>query len=133
MVRAKPSPSPGEMELLSLLWRGGSMSIAEVHESMGQPVAYTTVQTRLNRLAEKGLAEKIKVGRMPTKYSATVEPGAIGASQLDSLVERVAQESVVPLVAHLLDGAKLSADDLKDLKKLVREAEGRFKGRKEPA
>ena len=131
MVRGLPKPSPGEMELLSLLWQYGAMTLAEVHESMDQPVAYTTAQTRLNRLVEKGLAAKSKVGRMPTRYEASVEPDEIGASQLDSLVERVAQGSVVPLVAHLLDGAELSAGELKNLKQLVRQAEQRFKGRKD--
>ena len=63
MPRAKPKPTSGEMELLSLLWQRRSMTLSEVHEAMDRSVGYTTVQTRLNRLVHKGLAAKEKAGR----------------------------------------------------------------------
>ena len=124
-VKQRAKPSSGEMELLSLLWQQGSMTLSQMHEAMGRSVGYTTVQTRLNRLVEKQLATKEKVGRSPTHYAAAVEAGEVGASQLDTLVERVANGSIVPLVAHLLDGASLSSGELQDLKRLVKHAEQR--------
>ena len=125
MSRTRPKPSLGEMELLSLLWPVGAMTLSEVHEAMDRSVGYTTVQTRLNRMVAKGLAVRKKSGRTATKYSAAVEPDEVSAGQLDVLVERVANGSVIPLVAQLLDGASLSSDDLKDLRKLVRLAKQR--------
>ncbi len=125
MSRKRPKPTSGEMELLSLLWQRGAMSLSEVHEAMDRRIGYTTVQTRLNRLVDKGLAAKQKPRRGPTQYSATVQPDEVSAGHLDVLVERVANGSVVPLVAQLLDGARLSRDDLKDLRQLVRQAEQR--------
>ena len=76
-------------------------------------------------MVAKGLAVRKKSGRTATKYSAAVEPDEVRAGQLDVLVERVANGSVIPLVAQLLDGASLSSDDLKDLRKLVRLAKQR--------
>ena len=52
-----PRISAGDMEILSMLWDHGPLTLPEAHQRFGQygrPVAYTTIQTRLNRLFEKG-------------------------------------------------------------------------------
>ena len=121
----------GEMELLSLLWEHGALSLSEVHERIDRKVGYTTVQTRLNRLVEKGLANREKIGRTPTKYSAAVESDQVGAGALDVLVEQVTRGRVVPLVAHLVENTELSGDELSELKRLVRAAEKRLKNRED--
>ena len=113
--------SPGEMEIMSELWQHGPLSIAETRESLGRPIGYTTVQTRLNRLADKGLVNKSS-GR-PAKYSAAVSADSIGGHHLDDLVERVAGGKVVPLVAHLVQQRALSKQELDELKELIRSAE----------
>ncbi len=125
MSPLQPKPTSGEMELLSLLWQHGAMTLSDVHDAMDRSIGYTTVQTRLNRLVDKGLASKQKPGRGATQYSARVQRDEVSASQLDALVERVANGSVVPLVAQLLDGTRLSTEDVKDLRQLVRLAEER--------
>ncbi len=55
MSSIRANPTEGELELLSLLWEHGGLSLSEVHEKLGRDVGYTTVQTRLNRLVDKGL------------------------------------------------------------------------------
>ena len=124
-------PSPGDMELLSLLWEHGSISLSEAHEQLPEDVAYTTVQTRLNRLVEKGLATREKVGRQPLRYRAAVGPEEISVRQLDGLAQRVSGSSVLPLVSHLVRKTRFSASELNTLKKLVREAEQRSKGKRD--
>lgn len=121
----RSNPTGGELELLGVLWEHGALSLSEVHDRLGRDLGYTTVQTRLNRLVEKGWAEKTKTGRQPTHYAALVQPDAVRERQLDQLVERVAQGSVVPLVAHLVQGTSLTHNELTELKKLVRDAERR--------
>jgi predicted transcriptional regulator len=79
------------------------------------------VQTRLNRLAAKGLATKSST--RPAKYSAAVSPADEGRGDLETLVERVSQGRVTPLVAHLLQRHALSAEEIAELKELVAEAE----------
>jgi BlaI family transcriptional regulator, penicillinase repressor len=118
-------PSRGDMELLSLLWEHGPVSLSEAHEQLPDGVAYTTVQTRLNRMVDKGLASREKVGRQPLKYRAAIQPEEISASQLDTLVERVAGGSVLPLVAQLVQKKAFTSSELATLRKLVREAERR--------
>ena len=115
--------SAGEMEIMKLLWQEGPLTISETHEAMVsiRPTGYTTVQTRLNRLAKKGLVERSP--DRPAKYGAAVSPDAVSAGHLDQLVENVAQGSVVPLVAQLLSNRKLSAEEIAELKQFIEDAE----------
>ncbi len=48
----------GDLELLEMLWRAGPVTILEAQQALGQPIGYTTVQTRLNRLVKKGAAKR---------------------------------------------------------------------------
>ena len=115
--------SAGELEIMAMLWDGGPLTLAEAHcrfGRYGKPVGYTTVQTRLNRLVQKRLAARDD-GR-PAKYRAAVSAEAVGRRHLDLLLEKVSGGSVVPLVAHLISGQKLSADEIRELKRLVADA-----------
>ena len=120
-AKTAPKLSTGEMEILNLLWEQGPLTINEAHQAMDRPIGYTTIQTRLNRLAEKGFVAKS--AERPTKYEAAISRDTVGASHLDQLVERVASGSVVPLVAQLLSNRKLSHDEIAELKKFIAEAE----------
>lgn len=116
----------GELEIMELLWRTAGMTLAEAHRLMGRKVGYTTVQTRLNRLVEKGLALRSK--DRPARYRAAVEPNAVSSSHLDLLVKRVTGGSVVPLVAHLVRDRDLSVEEIAELRQLIDEAERRQAG-----
>ena len=53
--------SAGELEIMSMLWARGAVTLAEAHRcfsQFGRPVGYTTMQTRLNRLVEKGAVRR---------------------------------------------------------------------------
>jgi predicted transcriptional regulator len=125
--QTQPRPSAAEMELLDVLWTSGPSTIAEVHERLGKP-AYTTVQTRLNRLVDKGLAEKS--GDRPAKYAAAVEREQVSAGHLGLLVERLCGGRIVPLVAQLVADRKLSSEEIGELKELIAAAEKTAKTRK---
>ena len=79
--------SGGEMEIMSLLWAHGSLTLSEAHERLGRPIGYTTVQTRLNRLVEKGLVGRTR--ERPARYGAAVSAEDISANHLDVLLDRV--------------------------------------------
>lgn len=116
--------SAGEMELMSLLWDVGPVSITTAHQRFGdygEPVSYPTMQTRLNRLVEKKLARK-STGR-PALYAAVVEPGQVMAGHLDQLLDKLTGRSVAPLVSHLISERPLTAEEIIELKRLLAEAE----------
>lgn len=122
--------SAGEMEIMSMLWEHGPLTLSESHETLGRPIGYTTMQTRLNRLVEKNLASRSS--DRPARYTAVVTPDAVSANHLEILLQRVTGGSVVPLVAHLVDDPSLTREQIGELKKLIHDAEQRL-GRAEDA
>ena len=125
MKSRKVKLSPGEMEMLSMLWQKGELTLAEAHEAIGRPIGYTTIQTRLNRLVEKGLASRSDV--RPAKYAAAVSSESVSANHLDVLVQRLSGGHVVPLVAQLVGDRDLTRDEIKELKDIIQKAEKRSK------
>ena len=123
MARSRNTPrlSPGEMEILQMLWREGGVTILQAQQALDRPVGYTTVQTRLNRLVAKRVVKRSTT--RPAKYQAAVAPEDVSARHLDLLVERVSGGSVVPLVAHLVKDRDLSPEEIDQLKRLIDDAE----------
>ncbi|HVU44291.1 MAG TPA: BlaI/MecI/CopY family transcriptional regulator [Xanthobacteraceae bacterium] len=119
--RKLPRLSAGEMEIVQMLWRTGGVTLSEAHGALDRPIGYTTMQTRLNRLVEKGVVSRTT--DRPARYAAVVAPEDVSARHLDLLLERVSDGSVVPLVAHLVRDRMLSAEEIAELKQLIAEAE----------
>lgn len=116
-----PRLAAGEMELLSVLWRTGPVTISEAHRAYDQPIGYTTMQTRLNRLVKKGLLRRDD-GR-PSRYHAVARPEDVGRADLDLLVQHVSDGRVAPLVAHLVRDRKISREEFEELRALLADAE----------
>ncbi len=57
---ATPKPTESELELLSILWEQGPLTVRELFEAvnMGRPVVYTGVLKLLQIMTEKGLVER---------------------------------------------------------------------------
>lgn len=111
----------GEIEILEILWRENGQTISQAHEALDKKVGYTTVQTRLNRLVEKGLVKRS--GLHPAVYEALIQPEDVTRKDLDSLLKHVTFGQIVPLVAHLVKDRKLSVDEIHELKGLIEQAE----------
>jgi predicted transcriptional regulator len=109
------------LEILAALWRTGPGTISDVHEALGQPIGYTTVQTRLNRLVSKGVVTKSD--ERPAHYQAGLLPEEVSRGDLEMLVRRVNSGQVVPLVAYLVRDRTLTRDEIDDLRRLIDEAE----------
>ena len=64
-----------ESEILAELWaHGRPVTATEIVESLGDDLAYNTVQTVLVRLLDKGLVERHKTGRAHVYRAARDEP-----------------------------------------------------------
>ena len=80
----------GEMEILGMLWSGGPLTIRDAYVGFGaygKPVSYPTMQTRLNRLAEKGLV--VRSEDRPARYRAAVLRDRVTVGHLRELVEKI--------------------------------------------
>jgi BlaI family transcriptional regulator, penicillinase repressor len=113
--------SAGELEILQMLWRDGPVTLSEAQRGLRRAIGYTTVQTRLNRLVEKGVVTR--TSQRPAMYRAAVAAEDVSAGHLNLLLERVSGGSIVPLVAHLMKDRRLSPEELDALKKLISESE----------
>lgn len=123
MKRAIKRPaklSQGELRLMGLLWERGPLTLAEAFQAQPGQLGYTTIQTQLNRLVGKGVVSRSRT--RPMKYRALIEPRAAGERMLQLLVDSVGGGSVVPLIAQLLSHVSLSADDARELKRLIDKA-----------
>lgn len=110
----------GELEILSLLWDAGPLTIGDAHRryaEYGQPVSYPTMQTRLNRMVEKGLLARSD--EKPSRYSAVATRHQVTRGHLRELVANISGGDVVPLVAHLLSQQTLTKAQIADLQQLL--------------
>lgn len=114
--------SAGDMTLMQMLWQRGAVSLSEAHRAMCElqgDVGYTTVQTRLDRLVAKQAVRKS--AERPARYDAVLKPEEVSRPMMSLLLERVS--GAVPLVAHLVNDPSVSAADLKEMRRLIQEAE----------
>lgn len=123
MNDAKRRLTRGDLQILQMLWREKRVTISGAHQALAEPIGYSTVQTRLNRLVGKGLIRKTK--DTPTRYEAVIQPQDVVESELRTLVQDVSG-GVVPLVAQLIRDHQPSATELDEIRQLIRQAETRL-------
>ena len=110
------SLSEGEMELLNLLWKLGPSTLAGVHQNYSRPIGYTTIQTRLNRMVDKGVLSRI--GDYPARYKALVKT-EVATNSFFEKVTKMCDGSLAPLIAHLTNRRKLKPDEIAMLKEVI--------------
>ncbi len=117
-----------ELEILDILWRLGEASVREVCDALAEKKrpAYTTVQTIVQRLEQKGAVRRTrKIGN-----ALMFEPAISRTSAYRRVVDELLSlfgGSAQPVVAHLLESGKLTLEDLKALE----QAEGAKKKKEE--
>ncbi|HEX3728580.1 MAG TPA: BlaI/MecI/CopY family transcriptional regulator [Opitutaceae bacterium] len=119
-------PTRLEMELLGVLWKLGSASIREIQEQLPEDrrPEYTTVQTIIYRLEEKGAVERVKkIGNAHIFRPLVTRKSALGAL-IDDFLGTLGG-SHEPLMAHLAESGRLSLRELRELEKLIKERRGR--------
>jgi BlaI family penicillinase repressor len=124
MTNPAPSfkPTRLELELLNALWKLGSGSIREIQESLpaeDRP-EYTTVQTIIYRLEEKGAVRRArKIGNAHI-FEPLVSRKSTFATLIEDFIGTLGG-SHEPLVAHLVESGKISSADLKQIEKLLKD------------
>jgi BlaI family transcriptional regulator, penicillinase repressor len=117
-----PKLTPLELKIMDVLWSRGPSSVRDVHEQFpeeGRP-AYTTVQTMVYRLEEKGALRRAKKIGNANIFEATVSREAAHKRWLDDVLALFGGRSQ-PLMSHLIETGKLTMDDIKAAEKLLRE------------
>jgi BlaI family penicillinase repressor len=109
-----------ELDLMQALWERGTGTVGDVHQALvdaGEQVAYTTVQTMLNRLEEKGMVSRRKQGRAFVYRPLMKEPAAAGAA-LRRVIDRFFGGDPAELATHLVAGS-IGSRDLDRIQSLI--------------
>lgn len=117
---ASQHPTDGELEILRVLWDRQSATLGQVCEALraDRDVATTTVATMLGVMLDKGLVRRKKETR-GYRWSAAVTRDATAKGMVGKLVNTVFDGSAGRLVVHLVEGGKLSNDELAELRTLI--------------
>jgi predicted transcriptional regulator len=109
-----------ELDLIQALWKLERATVSEVQEVLreqGEDIAYTTIQTMLNRLETKGLVARDDSQRVHLYYAVLEEP-VIAGNALQRLIERFFRGSTEALVTRLVE-EDLTAEQLERIQSLI--------------
>ena len=110
-----------ELEVLKTLWDYGPATVREVlshlHEH-GRLVAYTTAQTLLTRLEQKGYATSNK-SELAYVYRARLTRDRVTRSRLKTLVQQLYDGAAGPLVVQLIRTEQFTTKEIEELQRLI--------------
>ena len=113
--------SEAESRVMQVLWEQAPRSAEEVITALADTGwAEATIKTLLNRLLNKGAIAASKDGRR-YQYAPLIQRDAWMLEDSSSLLERLFDGRVAPLVAHFSQHRKLSAADVAQLRQLLEE------------
>lgn len=107
-----------EADVMQVLWEHGPSLVADVRGHLADELAYTTVLTILRTLETKGYVGHEEEGR-GHRYFAAVKQQAAQKSALQHLTRKLYKGSAELLFTHLVSEQKLSAEQLRRMRKLL--------------
>ena len=108
---------------MHVVWSLEQATVRDVYEALRErrKVAYTSVMTVMKILEQKGHLKKNQDDRAyvyrPARPRAQVLRGMV-----QDFVDRVFQGAAKPLLVHLVEDARLSPEDLAEIRRLLRKA-----------
>jgi len=117
----EPRLSKAETRILEQYWKLGTASVREVLESLPEDerVAYTTVQTLVYRLEEKGALEKVKKIGNAQLFQPALDQSQYRSGLVRDLLDLFGGSPRL-LVSNLLENGALTLRDLKTLQSSAR-------------
>ena len=113
-----PAFTDRELDIMSVLWRRGSGSVAEVRDTLGESVAYTTILKILQILEEKGAVRHEAEGRA-YRYFPVVQPQEAGGNALARILEKIFGGSAELLLTQLVADRNIPPRELARMRKLL--------------
>lgn len=110
-----------ELDIMSVLWRLDSGTVAEVKDGLDRDLGYTTVLKMLQILEEKGMVRHEREGRA-YRYFPAVAPEEAGSRALGRIVDKIFHGSAELALARLVSGRSLDPDEIRRMKALLDEA-----------
>jgi predicted transcriptional regulator len=111
---------PRELEVMSILWRLGSATVAEVRTELKDSIAYTTVLSALQTLEDKECVRHEPEGRA-YRYFPTVDAKRAGKNALARIREAIFEGSAERMFAQLVADRRISNAELERMQRLITE------------
>jgi len=124
-MKTLPKISESEWLVMRVLWLNGSLTANEVVKELTGKTKWKpkTIKTLITRLMKKGAVKFEKEGRKYRYYPAVSEAECVRMERR-SFVRRVYGGTTRPMLAAFLEDAKLSAEDISELKKILEQKGG---------
>ena len=118
-----PRPTDAELSILRVLWERGPATVRQVHEALvdTRETGYTTILKLMQIMADKGLVTRDERARTHV-YTARVSQQQTQRQLMNDLVDRAFGGSAAELVLRALSDRRTSADELREIRKLIDEA-----------
>jgi len=119
-----PSLSPGELDVMKILWSADEMAAREVHSEAADQLgwSYSTTRTVLERLVKKGVVQKRRFHGLHL-YGAKITRAAGIARWVRDFADRILDGPTAPVVSMMAESGQLSRDELDELRRLLEPGE----------
>ncbi|MCY3770531.1 MAG: BlaI/MecI/CopY family transcriptional regulator [Gemmatimonadetes bacterium] len=109
-----------EIDIMNVVWRLRRATVRQIVDSLRdqRPLAYTTVQTVLSILTQKGVVRHSREGRAFV-YTAIVKPEGVRQEVITAVVDKLFAGSPQSLVLHLIESDALTAEEAESLRNLL--------------
>jgi BlaI family transcriptional regulator, penicillinase repressor len=118
---------------MKVLWDRGPSAARDVYAALpaDRGWAYKTVKTLLSRLVAKGALEYDQIGNSYL-YRSAVAQEQMTRQEIRSVFARIVSGAISPVLAHLIEEADLSDEDISKLEQTLRQKRPTGKRRKRP-
>jgi BlaI family transcriptional regulator, penicillinase repressor len=120
-------PTKTEMDVLQILWQYGPSTVRFVHDKLNEQkeaVIYTSTLKLMQVMKEKGMLERDETN-MKHIYNAAMEEEKVKGNMLGRFVDSIYNGSPSNLMMALLGNDKTSAEELKKIKELLKQLDGK--------
>lgn len=117
----QPKLTPLELRIMEALWKEGRLAIREIQECFPEEdrPAYTTIQTTVYRLEDKGALRRAKKISNAHIFEAVLTRSEGRGRLIDDLLDLFGGRAQ-PVMAHLAETGKLTLEDVREVQKLIK-------------
>jgi predicted transcriptional regulator len=110
-----------ELRIMQTLWSKGPCSIRELLEAFPERerLAYTTVQTVVNRLEGKRAIRRVNKVSNAHVFEAVISQASAQTRMIDEMVAWFGGKPL-PIMTHLIESGKLTEDEVREARKALR-------------
>ena len=115
-----------ELDYMKVLWRKGQLSVQEMQDALPlkKRTRYTTIMTMLRRMEEKGYVAHEERNRAYYYYPVLSEQD-VKRNAIRTVLRNIFDGKPAELVLNLVKDEKLSDEEIKKIKEIIKNSEER--------